>query len=129
MNVTGNIDFLNRAISNQRAAARFQLLLAGGVFGLGLAWVVMSHILPHLLPGSEILDDLRWPQTLGGAFVSTLPGFRLKDIFSTKDKVAALTFLLQEFQRLQKSTTPADLEQLNRLEHRFWQFVDKNLTG
>ncbi|MBI3078709.1 MAG: hypothetical protein HYY85_17265 [Deltaproteobacteria bacterium] len=125
MNLVSNIDFLNQAIASQRAALRFHVGLASGVVVLGLGAIVLVH----LLAGSVIPDNLKWLLTLGGTFFSTLSGLPLKDIISRKDKVAALIFLRQEFERLQGSAAPADAQQFERLEQRFWQFVDKNLGG
>lgn len=123
MDVVSSIRFLDDAIDSQRTALRFHLILATGVIIAGLCAIVLTH----LLTGSVIPENLKWLLTLGGGFLSTLSSFPLRDIFSRRDKVHALVFLRQELQRLQDAATPADPQQLERLQQRFWQFIDKCL--
>jgi hypothetical protein len=125
MNSISHIDFLNRAITGQRVALRFQVGIASGVVCLGLGVIVLAH----LLSGKVLPENLKWLLTLGGTLFSTLSSFPLKDIFSRRDRVAALTFLRQEFERVQGSGMSADSQQVQQLEQRFWQFVDKTLGG
>jgi len=122
MNLANHIDFLDRAIVSQRAALRFHLGLACGVVLFGLVAIVVVH----LLAGTAIPDNLKWLLTLGGTFFSTLSSFPVKEIFSRRDKVAAIEFLLREFKSLHEKDAP-DAQEIERLQSRFWQFIDKNL--
>lgn len=125
VNVVSNIEFLNQTIASQRAALGFHVALAGGVVGLG----VMAIVMIHLFAGSVISETYKVMLQLGAGFASTLSTFPLKEIFNKRDKITALIFLRREFERLQWSATLADAEQVERLEQRFWQFIDKNLGG
>ncbi|MFQ5881649.1 MAG: hypothetical protein ACE5I9_04155 [Candidatus Methylomirabilales bacterium] len=125
MDVVNNINFLNQAIASQRTALRFQVCLASGMVGLGLGTIVLGYLLPE----SVIRDELKWLPMLGGIFPPALSSFPLKEIFSRKDKIAALNFLRQEFEGLQGSATPADAQQVERLQERFDQLIDKVLGG
>lgn len=123
MNLVNHIDFLNRAIASQRAARRFQIFLVSGMFCLGVAAIVLGHL---LIP-ENLRENLKWLPTVGGIFPPALAGFPLKDIFARKDKIAALTFLRQEFESLQGSTTSPEDQQVQRLQQRFDQLIDKVL--
>ena len=122
MDFANHIDFLQRAIKSQRAALRFHLCLAWGVILFGLAAIVVVH----LLAGTTIPDNLKWLLTLGGTFFSTLSSFPVKEIFSRKDKVTAIEFLVGEFKNLQEQDAPA-AQEIEKLEAHFWQFIDKSM--
>jgi hypothetical protein len=80
----------------------------------------------HLLAGTVIPENIKWLLTLGGTFFSTLSSFPLKEIFSRRDKAAAIEFLLQEFKKLSGQNAPS-VEEVEKLQARFWQFIDKSL--
>jgi hypothetical protein len=122
MNLANHIDFLDRAIVSQRTAVRFHLCLACGVLLFG----VMAIVVVHLLAGTVIPENLKWLLTLGGTFFSTLSSFPVKEIFSRRDKAAAIEFLLRELQQLSAQHAP-EAEEVEKLQARFWQFIDKSL--
>ena len=122
--VASHINFLGQAIASQRAALRFHLVLASGVIILGLATILIAQ----KQASSLVPENFKWLLQLGGGFVSTLSTFPLKEIFSRRDRIAALSFLEQEFTRLTAAPVP-DNQQMERLEQRFWQFIDKGLGG
>jgi len=125
MNLVSSIAFLNEAVARQRAAVRFHMALASGVVVLGVG----AFVVTLFATGSVIPDNLKWLPQLGGAFVATLSGFPVKEIFARKDKIAALMLLRQEFERLQAGPTPTEAQEIERVQQRFWQFVDKSLGG
>lgn len=122
MDLANQIDFLQRAIKSQRTALRFHLCLACGVILFGLVAIVVVH----LLSGTAIPENLKWLLTLGGTFFSTLSSFPVKEIFSRKDKVSAIEFLLREFKNFQEKDTPG-AQEIEQLQARFWQFIDKSM--
>jgi len=125
MSLLSNIDFLDKTIATQRSTLRFHLGWAFGVVGLGVGAIALVQ----RAPGSAIPENLKWLLTIGGGFISSLSSFPLKEIFSRRDKITALVFLRHELARLQASATPVDAPEIQRLEQRFWQFIDKSLGG
>ena len=124
MNLSVEIEFINKTIYNQKFALKFHFILASSVIVLGL----FTIIIVHLFEGTIFHENLKWILTLGGTFFSTLASFPVKEIFSRKDKVTALELLLNEFKKYQAQESPKTKDYEN-LKNRFWALVDKNLGG
>lgn len=122
MDASNQIKFLQNAVISQRTALRFHLFLAFGVIFLGLAIIVVVQI----LSGTGNLDEYKWLLMMGGTFFATLSSFPIKELFNKKDKVVAIQFLIAEFERLHKDKS-SNNEEVEKLETRFWQFVDKSM--
>jgi hypothetical protein len=120
MDVGNGIEFLEKAVISQQASLRFQVYLICGLIGLGMGAIVFSGFVPNTVPW-------KWVPTLGGIFVPTLSGLPLKEISTRKEKIRALLFLKDSFQRVQ--TDPAGVAplEIERLEERFWRLVDISL--
>lgn len=122
MDLRKKIDLLERAISIEERAIRAQQILSVVVACIG----VFAAVLVHLLAGPTVSENSKWILSLCGTFISGGAGFPLKDIFGKRNKIAALTYLREEYEVLQDSSASTDRLQIEELEKRFWTFFDKN---
>jgi hypothetical protein len=95
------------------------MIWAAGVFLVGVLTIAIV-----LLSAPE---DLKFLLGIGGAFVSTLSSFPIKDLSRDRDKLAALTFLRRGFEHLPSLEEPERAPQLEKLETSLWELVHKSL--
>src|SRR5437870_9371777 len=96
MELAAKIEFLKRAIASQRTTLRLQTALAGVLFTLGIAVVVLAFVKPGLV----LAESLKNGQTLGGAVV-VISGF-VPIFTSRRDKIVALRYLLDGYEQQQR---------------------------
>lgn len=121
MDLAAKIDFLGRNIASQQTTLRLQTALAGVLFTLGLAVVVLGF----LNPGLVLSESLKGGQTLGGAVV-TASGF-VPIFTSRRDKIAALRFLLAQYEQQPREGLNPD--EIKKLDQYFDQYFGKVLGG
>jgi hypothetical protein len=115
----GNIRaFLDEALDRQRDAIRLQTGYAAAIVTIGVAVVVLVH----LLTSFAATESLKWLVTVGGGFISTLSGFPVQQIIAARDRTAALQ-LLKRLAAAADPQQPLDAQ----LEQRFWKLFDKAL--
>jgi hypothetical protein len=115
------LEFIRRAVASQRFTLRFQLCLAIGVIVFGVVLVLAIY----RLGGAQAFETYKWFVTLGGGFIASVAGFPLKDLNTKKDKIDALLFLKQGYERLPAEGAP-DSDR-SWLDERFRTLVDKSL--
>lgn len=120
MDLQSNISFLTDHIQRQRTAAKWYLILAIAIFGVGILVAIVSAM-------TQTDDKSNWIVTLGGSFISTLSGFPIKEIVANRNKEAALGFLQMEFKRLDGKEDAESAALMDELDKRFWEIIDKNL--
>ena len=121
MDVTSEVNFINKAIVNQKLALKFHLSLAIGVICLGLIIFALTQIL-----SGGIVQENKWVITIGAGFISTLSGFPFKEIFLRRDKVAALELILGQYEKYKTMSNP-DNNEFEQLQKRFSNMIDKIL--
>ena len=115
------VRFLDDAVASQRTALRFQFCLACAAVGLGVAVILVAHLVAP--------ESLRWPATLGGSFLPTLSGFPVKEVFTKRDRIAGLTFLRNTFlDRDDFEGGVAEQEQRKRVQDQFWELLKATLA-
>ena len=116
------ITFLEEALKSQRFGQRLQVGLAVAVILLGVVAILVTQLFPDLsgLANQKLLG------ALGGGTISALSTFPIKQITERRSRIAALTFLLSGFRRLQRSGE-TDSEEQAQLEQRFWKLMDTSL--
>jgi hypothetical protein len=116
------ITFLEEALDNQRLGQRLQISLAITVVLLGVVAVFVSQLFPEVsgIANQKLLG------ALGGATVSALSAFPIKQITERRSRIAALRFLLTGFQRLEQDDKTGS-DEWPQLEARFWKLMDTSL--
>jgi cytochrome c biogenesis protein CcdA len=117
MDITAKIEFLKKAISSQQSTLRLQIALGATLFVLGITLVLVSFVSPGLI----LADTLKTVQTLGGTLVAA-SGF-IPIFFSRRDKVVALSCLLDSYQHQQVGGLSPDM----KLDQYFQQYCSKTL--
>jgi len=112
-------DVVKTALARQRAAVRTTLWYAIGIFALGVAAIIITHLVPHTL----VPDDQRLLMTVGGTFISTLSGLPILQLNKDRDRIGALEILDRVLDRASASQSPLDV----RLEERIWKTLDRSL--
>jgi len=122
MDLRKKINLLERSIVTEQSAIRSQKLLALSVVLTSL----LAAVLVHILAGPSISENSKWILSLAGTLISGTAGFPMKDLYSKRNKIAALSYLRDEYETLQLSLTPAESRQLDDLERKFSTFFEKN---
>jgi hypothetical protein len=120
------IDYLKECVAIQQKWLRAQLCLTCIVIALGVAMIVLAN----LLSASVIQEsNQKLFLTLGGAFISSTATIPLKDVFSRRDKIAALIFLQRQYETLEEEGNAVDAQYVEELDKRFWELIGKTLGG
>jgi cytochrome c biogenesis protein CcdA len=92
MDMPAKIEFLKSAVAGQQVTLRLQTALAGILFVVGIAMVLLSFVSPGLI----LAETLKTNQALGGTLIAA-SGF-IPLFFSRRDKMVALRSLLLSYQ-------------------------------
>jgi uncharacterized membrane protein len=92
MDMPAKIEFLKRAIARQQLTLHLQTALAGILFLVGIALVILGFVSPGLI----LAETLKAGQTLAGTAI-VASGF-IPILFSRRDKIVALRSLLNSYQ-------------------------------
>lgn len=124
MDAGGLIGFLEKAIYAQRSALRFYLW---GTF-IVLALALVSAFVGYAFAGSIAFlpESLKWGGPVTGGFIAALSSIPSKEIFSRRDKIAALELLHEQLETLSLGPA-ANAAELEKLQQRVWQYVEKAL--
>jgi hypothetical protein len=118
--------FLDQIITNQYRAIRYYKLFAAGLLTIGVVVIIVSI----LFAGQLISDVFKGLFSIGGAFVSSLSAFQLKEIIARREKVDTLTtiknLLIQQAIAEDKGM---DDDMNNRIDQLIWQVVEKTTIG
>jgi hypothetical protein len=107
------------ALRRQREAVWFQILFAGAIVSVGVIALLVVHLLPHTL----VPDDQKWLMSIGATFISTLCGFPVHQIVSSRGRIDALATLARLLAQAAVNNTPLD----PRLEDAIWKTLNKAL--
>ena len=93
MDLGARIAFLEQAGRSQRAAMRTHVAYAVCTVLLGAAAVAVAQAVSGLA-------DVKWLVSLGGALLGTLAGLPIRELLKRRERLAALRFLHEGFERL-----------------------------
>jgi len=115
-------ELLDQLITNQQQSVRYYLLFAVGLIVLGVVVMSATVVLSNLI----VADAFKALFGMGGAFVSSLSAFQIKEIVSRKNTI-------QTLQRckliLHTEGETADAEALKRVDEMVWKAVEKTIMG
>lgn len=117
--------FVEQMIANQQRAIRYYFLTTTCLVILGLIIVAISFLSSAKL----VPDDFKGLLGLGGAFVSTLSAFPVKEMLSRKEKVGIYKTLELQVAGSKHKHTAGDEAQRKRAEELIWKVVEKTALG
>jgi hypothetical protein len=120
--MTTSEDLLDQLIANQQQSMRYYLLFAVGLILLGVVVMSATTILSNLI----VADAFKALFGLGGAFVSSLSAFQIKEIVSRKNTIQTLNKCKLI---LHTEGAGADAEALKRVDEMVWKAVEKTILG
>lgn len=112
---------LDQLISSQQRAIRYYFYFAGGLVALGLAVILGVS----LVSGQLLSDAFKTLFGLGGAFVSSLSAFQIKEILSRKDKIQTFETIRARLHDLERSSQAGDDEARKKIDDLLWRVVEK----
>lgn len=116
--------YLDQMISNHRSAMRYHVIFGIGVFLLGIAIITLGFLLQEKLKESGLSAIF----SIGGAFVSSLSGFQLKEILGHKEKANVLKTVKLRVLFLDKGKNKNDKERA-KIDELIWKLIEKTVTG
>ena len=115
------ITLLQRAQLISRGEIRTSVIIAAAVFVAGLIGALLVN---RFAPAD--LGTAKLALTVCTGFGSFLSGIPMKDVYSKRLRIEALSFLISEYQDCE--TAPAaDQARLTEIEKRFWGLIDKTV--
>jgi hypothetical protein len=117
--------FLNQLIANERRAIRDTLLFAGGLVLLGILVIILSPVLLK----SFVPETVARLVGIGGAFISSLSAFQIKDILTRRGKVEMLVSLEQRLHAINLTHAPEDESVNKHIDELVWKIVEKTALG
>jgi hypothetical protein len=119
------IKLLERATLISRGEIRTSFAIAMAVFIAGVIGAVVVHI---FTPAD--LGAAKFALTICTGFGSFLSGIPIKDVFSKRLRIEALSYLISEYESFRAYPTAPDepdQQRLSEIEKRFWGLIDKTV--
>ncbi len=120
--MNASVELLDQLITNQRQSMRYYLLFAVGLILMGVVVMSATAVLSNLI----VADAFKALFGLGGAFVSSLSAFQIKEIVSRKNTIQTLQKC-----KLMLLAQPAekDAKAFKRIDEMVWKAVEKTIMG
>ena len=113
--------FLDQLITNQYRAIRYYLFFAVGLVVLGIVVIVVAFLSSGwLIP--EVFKSLFG---IGGAFVSSLSAFQVKEMLNRKEKVEVFKMIKNRLSELEEARDSIDETSCKRIDDLLWKVVEK----
>ncbi|MFZ5879153.1 MAG: hypothetical protein ACOY0R_07275 [Chloroflexota bacterium] len=127
MSTLTNDAFLDQIIRSQRKAIRFYLFFAGGLVLLGVIVLAAAFLSPlWFMAGTPIIADVfKGLFGVGGAFVTSLSAFQVKEVLNRMEKIQAFETIQSQMNSLKSGSRGKDAETRKRLEELLWKIVEK----
>lgn len=127
MSALTNEAFLEQVIRGQRKAIRFYLIFAVGLVLLGVIVLVAALLSPlWFIAGTPIIADVfKGLFGIGGAFVTSLSAFQIKEVMNRMEKIQAFETIKSQMSSLKASPRGKNAETQKRLEELMWKIVEK----
>lgn len=113
--------FLGQLIQNEHRAMRVYILFAVSLVFLGVIVIMVAS----LSSASLIPDALKGLFQIGGAFISSLCTFQVKEILARKEKVEVFQMLTTYINGLEQKREPDDVGDRKRIDELLWQIIEK----
>jgi hypothetical protein len=127
VSVLTNEAFLDQVIRSQRRAIRFYLIFAGGLVILGMIVLVAAFLSPAWFnTGTPLIADVfKGLFSIGGAFVTSLSAFQIKEVLNRMEKIQAFETIKSQMASLKEVPRGKNTETQKRLEELMWKVVEK----
>ena len=127
MVISANDAFLDQLIENQRKAIQYYVLFAVGLVSLGIVVILIAFVSPLWIdPKVAIIPDtFKGLFGIGGAFVSSLSAFQIKEILNRKEKIQAFETIKEQMKSLKASPRSKRADSQKRLEELLWKVLEK----
>jgi len=127
MVVSNNDAFLQQLIQNQHRAIRYYVFFAAGLASLGVVIIMIAFLSPAWLdPNSPIIPDtFKGLFGMGGAFVSSLSAFQVREILNRKEKIQAFETIKLQMHNLKDTPKAKREDSQKRLEELIWKVLEK----
>jgi hypothetical protein len=116
-----NDNFLDQLITNQQRVIRYYLVFAPGLILLGVVVSLIAFVSPAWFdPDSKIIPDaFKGLFGIGGAFVSSLSAFQIKEMLDHKEKIQ--TFRpIQANPKNEKAASSEERKRIDNLYRALW---------
>ena len=115
-----NENFLDQLITNQQRPIRYYLFFALGLVLLGVVVILVAFVSPAWFdPDSKIIPDaFKGLFGIGGAFVSSLRAFQIKEMLKRKEKVQTFR-LIQANLKNEKAASSEERKRIDNLRLMF----------
>jgi len=123
--MTASEEFLDQLIENQQQAMRYYLLFAGGLIALGMLVLAVTAVLSNQM----IADAFKALFGLGGAFVSSLSAFQVKEVLSRRNTIHTLQKCKTLLRTQGQAPETDDTEARKRIDEMVWRAVEKAIQG
>jgi hypothetical protein len=125
--ISANDAFLDQLIDNQRKALRYYVFFAAGLVSIGIVVIVIAFASPFWIdPGATIIPDtFKGLFGIGGAFVSSLSAFQIKEILNRKEKIQAFETIKEQMKSLKDTPRSKRAESQKRLDELLWKVLEK----
>ncbi len=117
--------FLDKLITSQSKAIRYYLLFAIGLVVLGVVIIVVTL----LFSGQLISDAFKALFGIGGAFVSSLSAFQIKEVLDRRERVETFKMIRGRMKHFEKERSEADEAMQKKIDDLLWQVVEKTALG
>jgi pimeloyl-ACP methyl ester carboxylesterase len=111
-------------IANDESAIRYYLFFAALVIAVGIAMVGIAF-LPSFKAANWFQDVA---QKVGGAFITSLSAFPIKECLARRDRLRILIAIGQRIAALLRSDNPSD-EECKRITDLVWEIYKKGAVG
>lgn len=112
--------FLDHAIRRQRQAIRFRVAWSLSLASLGVTIMILGMV----FLGAKLEEYQKVLIATAGTFLASLAGFPINELFSRKEKMAALGFIRN---RLKIATQEGHFAEAERLKNQIAGLVEKSL--
>ena len=123
--MTASEELLDQLIDNQQQAMRYYLLFAGGLMALGMLVLGTTAVLSNQI----IADAFKALFGLGGAFVSSLSAFQVKEVLSRRNTIQTLQKCKFMLRTQDQAPEAGDPDARKRIDEMVWRAVEKTIQG
>jgi hypothetical protein len=107
------------------------LFFAAGLVILGIVVIAIAFASPSWLGANSpiIPDTFKGLFGMGGAFVSSLSAFQVKEVLNRKEKIQAFETIKVQMQNMKNTPKSKREDSQKRLEELIWKVLEKTALG
>ena len=109
---------IDNLILIQKSAIRLHIWFALGIFAFG----IILFILGNVIMTNEVVKSII---NIGGAFISTLSSFPIREIINRKDKIGIFIILKNQLNNINKYKNDVKQDQKQKIVNLVWEILNK----